>query len=383
MSKSPLAKITFQILKTFVFAFCVFWMFILIFVRVVGYDRAVTIVSEITGFSTDELIADSTEHSNTTIDAIQTQAYTLFFWASIVSATFGALVLSQGRTLFEVVVLFVAFAIPKQRRHWGRVHDAVTGKDLAFVTVRLYDKLTDKFLSQTITDLDGQYRLHIPDRTRQYRVEALADGYKVFNLDIAANSAETLDKELIVNIPLTPSESTHQATLKVFWEKFRSRIYPFTLVYMYFFNIAGILMAVYGMVANPSPTDYISFILYFCAFIWNNSVMFDRLKLGVGKFYEADSKHPVTGVQVNIFDQNKQILSVNTLSQSFTKFDLPAGTYKAEISKPGFKLSQAETNLTEIKIRDDGYLAQNVYLQKTSEAPQTSTLTSQIANPFA
>lgn len=368
-----------QSLKYFALAFCLLWAFINTFVQVVGYDQAVMTVAGIFQVPVDDLIADPTEFSNPTLDKIQSDSYTIFYIASIVSAIIGTIVLSQGRSFSEIVFLFVGYAIPRQRKFWGLVYDSKTGKPVALASIRLQRVSADgtkEFIAETVSDLDGRYRLNINKPGAKYFIEVSSPEYKSNMVEIPSGT-EDLNKEITRDIELNKEEKEKVLNLGEKWDKFRSKIYLPTIIYMYIFVIAGILFSIYGIVAFfPSPTSMIFIVIYICSFIWNTRVVRERLKINVGKVIDSETKKPLESVMVKIFDlENKSTIAYSD-QRGQVQFTLPPGSYKAQFIKDNY---QSDTSLLPVKLNDKGLLDKNVVLKRTGDSIQSD---SSLLNPF-
>ncbi|MEO6728453.1 MAG: hypothetical protein ABIM99_00870 [Candidatus Dojkabacteria bacterium] len=380
-----LRKILFNFIKYFALVFCILWAIINIFVRVVGYDQAVVIVGQTFNIDTADLVADSTQHSNETLDSIQTEFYNIFFIASFLSAIFGTIVLSQGRSFAEVIFLFVGYAIPRQRKFWGVIYDTETNKPIALATIRLQSEDEEgnkEFISQTVSDLDGRYRLNIGKPGQKYFVEVNANEYKGNTIEISSSNTEALSKEIARDIALSKQEEVKNSTIKEQLEKFRSKIYLPTIIYMYIFNFFGIFFSVYGIIASPSPTDFINLMIFATSAIWNTVVVRERFQVNVGKLLDMKSRDPVEQVMVKIFNEKDKSIVAYSDNSGKVKFDLPAGAYKALVAKDNYKIIKEGTEpLVDVKVKSTGHLQNNLYLEKESNT-QSDDADSSLTNPF-
>lgn len=378
-------KWLFNFIKYFALAFCILWAIINIFVRVVGYDRAVVIVAEIFNVSTEDLIADSTQHSNETLDNIQTEFYNVFFVASFLSAIFGTIILSQGRSFSEVIFLFVGYAIPRQRKFWGVIYDTETGGPIALATIRLQSVDEDgnkEFISQTVSDLDGRYRLNIGKEGQKYIVQVNANEYKGNEIEISSTNSEALSKEIARDIALSKEEEIKESSLKHQLEKLRSRIYVPTIIYMYVFNFFGIFFAVYGLLASTSPTDFINLVIFGISAIWNTIVVRERFRVNYGKLLDMKSREPLEQVMVKIFNEKDKSIVAYSDNKGAVKFDLPEGIYNALIVKENYKLIKDHEEPTiSIKVKSSGHLQNNLYLERESNSSSKDS-NSNLINPF-
>lgn len=361
------------------------WMFILIFTQTLGYDRAVVIVADLFNVPVEDLIADPTDFSNPTLDQIQTNSYILFFLASFISAIFGVFILSQGRTLFEIVWLFVAFAIPPKKKYWGLIYDKKDYHPLPFATVRLFNRQGEdkKFLSQTVSDLDGRYRLNVANASADYVLETQAEAYQPSLNEVKSGSPELLNRQITLDIAMQKLNLPVDAkTLTELIYRLKSRLYLPTIVFLYIWAIFGITFNLYGMLAWTSPTSMISFTFYFSAFIWNTYTIRDRFQFGAPSVREIGTKLPIEGVIIKLFKNDVAVANGITTADGRVKLDMPEGEYLVEAAKTGYiqvDNNDKEVKLLPVNVRKDGHLGKTLYLRKVGKDEDTN---STLVNPF-
>lgn len=120
--------------------------------------------------------------------------YTLFSSATII-VVFGLFTLTRGRNVIEKYMLLQAYALPRQRDHWGKVLDAETQLPISFAAVRLLKAgdQGDQNIKQTVADLDGRYRMYHPQEPGVYFIEAQSSGYKLFRQKVVSTLIEGKD----------------------------------------------------------------------------------------------------------------------------------------------------------------------------------------------
>lgn len=378
-----------KFLKVFLLVLGILWMFILIFVRVVGYGRAVEIVAGLAGVSEDALIADSTEASNPALDEIQSNFYVYFFVASIIASSFGLFVLSQGRTLFEVVWLFVAFVIPPQKKDWGMVYDKSTKKPVSFATVRLFMQQDSNqvYVAQTITDLDGRYRLQVGKAETDMNVDVLADTYQPEKLALSKNSPEIVAKEIKVDVPLQKQSTLDE--LKSSWDRmlneFKRRAYTPTIIFLYVFVIIGVIHSLYGLIAWPSPTAVISGSFYVGALIWNTYNLKQRFRSKLVVITDVETMQPISGANLKMYKDGLSVLSLISNAEGVVKIDLDPGKYQLEVMKSGYEmLSDGKQKLIDAYLNPDGTIDTKLVMRKTGAVPADARAEqdNQLASPF-
>lgn len=96
---------------------------------------------------------------------------------------------------------------------FGQVIDAISGKPLEYATVSVFNAADNKLLTGQITDLEGKYRVEVPARKINVRVEFL--GYKALEVkDIELSSDKDLgvmkvqpDQELLDEVEIKAEKS--------------------------------------------------------------------------------------------------------------------------------------------------------------------------------
>lgn len=316
----------------------------------------------------------------TVLDRVYGLSYNVFFLASFIAGFAGVAVLSHGRTFPEIVWLFAAFILPKQRKYWGKVHDQATKKPIPFATLRLIEKDSGKFISQVISDLDGTYRITINDSSKEYILEVFVEGYNAQKIEIDHNNMQIINKNLVIDIGLDLQGKVREENLSTKWERLRVKLYRPTILFVFAMSIGSLVFGTYGMIYYPdSLPNQISLVLAITAVIWNISVTRQRFLLPSGSVVDVETHKPLGNVQLSIFGDDKQLLSSQTDASGIAKIGLPPGNYRAQITRPGYMLANAQ-EFIEIEINKNGYISDNILLKRIGDGDATNN---DLLNPFS
>jgi 5-hydroxyisourate hydrolase-like protein (transthyretin family) len=381
------------ILKYSVLLLGLFWVASQIFSTLLPIYQAVELFESITGFNTDNLFAEGPPDSTAgqIVDNFFTTVFfQVFLGTSTLAAIIGTLVLSKKRNLYEAVGMFVAFIIPRKRKNWGIVFNKNSRKPIAFANVRITQNSGEngqEFVTETITDLDGRYRILLDQIKPDYNLTARASGFLPFAMDLTRPIIGTSNIEVIEDIPMLKGFNSN-LNLKDITGYLNSKLsfylvwIFFILSYLYFF--AAIL---YVVTYPDSVWGYLNLALFICAIIWNTYIIIDRYKITGGKILDTNLKKPLENVSIKVFSENRQIITAMTNSKGIVKLDIPSGEYLVSLNKPGWKMSGnviMGSGLLKIRVNENGYLDRNIFLtQIDNSAEQKSNVgSSKLANPF-
>jgi 5-hydroxyisourate hydrolase-like protein (transthyretin family) len=370
-----------------------FWVASQIFSTLLPIYQAVELFEAITGMNTDNLFADGPPDSTAgqIVDNFFTTIFfQVFLGTSTLAAIIGTLVLSKKRSLYEAVGMFVAFIIPRKRKNWGIVFNKNNRKPIAFANVRITQESgTDgqEFITETITDLDGRYRILLDEVKPDYDLTAKASGFLPFAMDLTRPLIGVSSIEVIEDIPMLKGFNRN-LNIKDISEYFSSKLsfylvwIFFILSYLYFF--AAIL---YVITYPDSLWGYLNLALFIFAILWNTIIIIDRYKVTGGKILDSKSKKPLENVTIKVFSEHGQIITAMTNQKGVAKLDIPNGEYLVSLSKPGWKMQGniiMGTGLTKVDIDENGYLKKNMFLSQIDEiVNQESNLdNSKLINPF-
>ena len=159
-------KIFIQIFTIIFLIGAIIWMLTVISTTVLPSDNALkSIITSIFGLSRDFVARPTVVPKGDT--SFEGWLYNGFLESFFTLATLiviaGLFTVTKGRNIVEKYILLQAYALPRQRNHWGEIQDSKTRKGIAFAIIRLYKKTENnekQFVTQSISDLDGRYRLN-------------------------------------------------------------------------------------------------------------------------------------------------------------------------------------------------------------------------------
>lgn len=380
MQRKGFLRFVIKILVWLTVLFAFIWVGSQIAVKVWGFPQTVIFVSNLVGVSPDFFVdTQGTGIEAEVLNIAYETSYNVFFIASFIAGIGGVIVLSHGRTFPEIVWLFTAFILPRQRKYWGKVYDKQTKQNLSFATVRLLEKDTGKFVAQAISDLDGSYRIAINDRSRRYELEVSAHGYDAYRLDVDPNNMQIVNKSLVIDIGLSPAGKEVNAVTA--WEALRVKLYRPTIMFIFTMSLFSLFFGVYGIVSYPdSLPNQVSLLLGLISAGWNISVLRQRFLIPSGSVLELETKSPLQNVQLKIFDDNQQLVSTQTDANGVAKINLPPGEYRAQLVKAGYKMT-GMGEFIKIRINKKGFIEDNISMQRVAES--TAVVGSDLFNPFS
>lgn len=312
--------------------------------------------------------------------AIYQMILPFYFFSMVTVGIVSYLIVTKGRTIEEGFAVILAYAIPRRRKLSGRVFDSSTGSAIPFSYVRVIDEKTDKLVASVITDMEGRYRLNIPDRKPSYIVRVQVHGYHIYERPLS----NVYKNNVIQDIPLESGEGIKGDVKSVYFYYLKPRIY---IYYTYVLFGLSFISAMIDIILVPfvGLSIYLmSFMaVYTSAVVWNAISIFGRVSFGAGKVLEFNTKKELSGVGVGIFDKEKQLQSQYTNEKGIIRTNLPEGLYTVVASKSNYAMvtEQGEEIPNElIFISKDGYLPKNIYLKPlTDQVQKNSNL---LQNPF-
>lgn len=385
-------KIAILLFKIFFVSFIVIYVGGQFVTAIVPMEDFVDWVDQTTGtdsewmFSTEEDEED-TSYSIEGIDKyIDDDFYRVYYGITSAAAIIGTVILSRMRNVFETMGLLLAFVIPAKRKSWGTILDKKTKKAIPFSIVRLYTEKPspssklgnegdnkERKTIETVTDMDGKYRIHVEKTSPEYRLEVRASGYNKYESKVEYIDDPFEGGNFIADIYLSRETGAEHKTRNNI-RYLRPKLYWYVMLAMYFFSIIYFIFSIYYLLAYPgSLYSYINIALYIFAVSWNTKVVKERLKPSGGRFLDYETKKSVPDVNVQLYKNGKQIERQNAGRNGTIKFNCEGGVYDLRISKLGYRLENGKTFL-EIKINDEGHLEKDVLLKSGSaNQPKSST----------
>ncbi len=377
--------IFFRIVRTLVFILGILWGGILIGVNVIGYETLLKGFAEATDTKTSDYYAEPVEGSSDLLNDIYADSYEPFFVLSGIAALLGTLILSRGRNIWEIMGLFLAFAIPRQRKYWGVVYDQHKNMPITFASISVVRTNTElhkeSIVATAVTDLDGRYRIHLEDKTEDYVLRVKADGYHPYEKVIDYKYQLLIQNIIIEDIPLTKLEQKPNIFKRLI-AFIRPKMYTFTMYFIYLVSFIAFIWAIYGIIVFFFIDSVIFLILYSFGFFWNTKIIIERLTQKNGKILDSKTKQPIVRAMIRVFDDTRQVLSTLSQEDGTVKIDLPPAIYTIKIDKENYEFNHyGDQDLFVVKIGQEGYISKDIYLDKVGEA-QTK-INSKLMNPFS
>ncbi|MEP7103910.1 MAG: hypothetical protein ABI721_04360 [Candidatus Dojkabacteria bacterium] len=309
--------------------------------------------------------------------------YVLF---STVISALGALVSIGTRNIFEILALFLVGMLPKEHNHWGVVFDQKTNQPISFVPIRLFQTNGNKkeFLTQTVTDTDGRYRLHVNEANvnERYLIEIYYPGYETISQDV--NQYLILGNyDLIHDIPLVKSDSVTNKLKSLFYY-YRPKILKYLFLIIYYSYILLWIFNIFLLINSPIFLNFFSVCVLTITLVWNVKILRSKLRPITGKIIDAEGKKPLSKAIVKIYTNKNQSISTVTDESGIVNLDIPSGVYKMLVSAEGYlMLSEDPVGLKLVKVSKDGFIDEDVLLKKdTSKATSSKKDGSELLNPF-
>jgi 5-hydroxyisourate hydrolase-like protein (transthyretin family) len=368
-------RITGTALNYFIWALFIVITLLQIYFNVVPFDEAIQNTSNLTDvdFYNNFFYQGRNIFYNDFLIDLFINSFDIIFISSAVVAFVGTWVLSQGRSAWEAFVLFLTLALPRIRREWGLVYNQEGGKPIEFVILRLYAVTVDekKFLSQSITDLDGRYRIYLPEQYEKFILEIRADGY------VATYQEIVQEKQVITfyanEIGLVKLDSTQKKKFNV--GQFKAKVQKPMTYLVFILSTIVTTHSTYGMLAIPQIDTFIFFFMYGGAWVWNVKVLRERIRKIKGKIISRVNKKPVAGVTLRLFtNENKLVATQVTDMSGIANFNVEKGNYLLQTERRGSGLG----NSMSVRVDAKGYLADNVFIDIEDKELSSQT----IPNPF-
>lgn len=280
----------------------------------------------------------------------------------------GLFTLVKGRNLIEKIMLLQAYALPRERDYWGKVIDKKTRAPIAFASVRLLrvQEGKNKFVAQSVADIDGRYRLYLNAREGNFVLEFVNPGYKTITQELTATMVQP-NRAIRSTVFMEKENEDVKVNIleKVFSDNKEDILKLMTAI------IVGLSMttfahAVYTLINHFNFVAVGNFIFYGFALPWNVFVIWERRKFNPGKVINSENNQPVAGVAIKVFMEGGNMVSVLSDKDGILKFDVEPGEYKMQVSKPGFSVRSNGEDILSLNVNKDGYLQTNIYLIPSS-----------------
>ncbi len=284
--------------------------------------------------------------------------------------------LFRSRSYLEVIGYFWAGLLPHERKFWGVVSESQSEKPVPFASVRLLQK--GKLISQTVADVDGRYRLAVPNQMNGLYLEVKASGYKNYQkrmnlVDILANS-----NEITIDIAIQKLVES-QNLIRRLYIFLTPKIKNFLLVSLLLGQILITPFHFIITINNPIITNILGSIASLVSLYWNFKVLQNRRKVGAGKIISLYTNDPVKSAVVEVYDNHKKLASSLSNPEGVVRFDIDPGSYFVGVVYKDDEKTE-KTEFLPIKITYKGYLNADIYVKLDVEQKE---LKSNLPNPFA
>jgi plastocyanin len=255
--------------------------------------------------------------------------------------------------------------IIKRREPWGIVYDSVTKAPVELAIVRIFDVKRKKLLETRVTGKDGKFGFLVAPGA--YKISITKYGYRFVsqvvkkgaksddiysNIYHGAAFAITPEKRLVnYNVPIDPishKEEEKQSLLqRILTALIISRVYikRFIIPLLVF----AIVLAFTSYIVVGERVDLLISVIMILLLAWE---IYDRRQnRNWGVVYDSESKEPIPGTLVKIFDEEYHKLKESraTDQQGRFGFIVPPGRYSVEVEKPDFRFPS-----TRVRRKNDG-----------------------------
>jgi hypothetical protein len=291
-------------------------------------------------------------------------------------------ILSVPGALFQFIGVFLGRS---QKKPWGIIKDAITGKPLSFAICNIYQQGSSFKTGQVITDLEGRYGFSL--NPGNYRLEVRKAGYKTFSTTIKI--IEKYDS-YVYDVELSPATSTSTSKVSAQVKLKNILINNFNKVSRILF-ISGFAISLFSLSLDQSALNFIIVILYtVMAFINILPKLTERSKYASVVSEATDLRIPFA--QIKIFDpESMKLIDTKTTNQDgYFDFYGEPGKYAILVIARGFKFPSGsnvydKTGPSESMLLVDlkrGGNKISLYVEQESKDSDIDELTNGLRSPF-
>jgi hypothetical protein len=295
--------------------------------------------------------------------------------------------------IFRRIGLFIGILIPRKKKYWGVVYDVLDSKPLPFASIKVY--LDEKFLTQTVSDLNGKYGVSL-EKSGTYKLTCEALGFQKYSKLLKVSQTGS-GIEIVEDIPMIRLNKTFGLLNRI---RFYSKNELFKAIQSLFLvlMIVGILYTIYATIISPIAINIIMLLLYFVLVVINITRVIKNRHVTVGRIVDSESKMPLEGVSVRVYQGGTQVGIFLTNKNGLVKMNIKPGNYWIIVYKSGYQSFSLRSEGKEVdtstgkeyveknslKIGVHGYLTQNIIMKKiaTKNAKDVAEVKA-FANPFA
>lgn len=299
----------------------------------------ISIINTISGGSNPGIVAPKTGASTAnTLVAVAAAGLAL---VNILLAT-GSSIPILLRLLLDLFTEPLMALFGSKKQPWGKVFDSMTNLPIDLGIVRLYDANTERLTATAVTDRTGRFKFF--PKKGLYVAKASKTGY-VFPSSLL-KSAPTYqkpnyyfgdkfiidDKNQTFNRDIPIDREDNKGSEKVLL-KLRTKQALHTI-----FAYSGIVISIVNMVILLSWLTFGLFLLHIVLFVIFWRITQPKKPKAWGIVYDEETKKPITGAVVRIFDQRFGRLLDATISNRNGKFGFLIGpsTYYLVVEARGY-----------------------------------------------
>lgn len=293
---------------------------------------------------------------------------------SAILSVLAAIFIIWRRNLSEVFAILFLGMIPREHKFWGIVRNKSNLKTLPFIQIKLFkiNPLVDmpEFISQSVSDLDGRYRIDIDNFEKDLALKINTNGFKVFNKKVNQINTQITNKLIVEDIFLEPVNQNERDFLYKF-NDLRPLINKIIIWVIFLNYLVYFPFSIWILLNNPVLINWLFALVMFITNIWNIMVIRNRYFSKPGIIMDKFNR-PLTNQIFDLYDESKRITSSTTNNKGIINFDIEPGTY---LIKP---ISEAKGEFIPIRINNKGYIDTNVVIYDFSKEGSGSLL-----NPFS
>jgi len=295
-------------------------------------------------------------------------------------------ILASGSGIGQVIGVLLGFLTKSRKKYWGIVYDDYTNVPVAFASITLSNKeissnneVKTNIVTQAVSDLDGKYRLNTYSKY-QFYLEVKASGYQTFTKYISVSNSLGIN-DIIYDIPLKRLDKNFSLFKSIL--NFRKKtLFKISRIIIVILTVIGFIFTIYSQINFPSTVNVILILVYLLIFIITFYPSVYSLFQKKGKVIDSESKSPIPGAVVRIYNNKSQIALSLTSNTGEAKFDIPEGKYNILASKRGYKIiTTGEQKLLSAVLKKDGYFENDILMERINEDLEVDKTI--LDNPFA
>jgi hypothetical protein len=209
---------------------------------------------------------------------------------------------------------FLAVLFGKRaNKSWGLVYDKISLRTIPLATIRAYSADTTNLVGQTVSDMNGRYRMLLPQG--KYRIESMSPGYQRFVQDVQVDGD---GRNLSLNIGMYTVRSRDEYRNNVIrqalnhFKDFVKQLNPILL-------FLGFILASIALFAQQSLANVVIFVLYLLIislYAWNQ---FNQQRYG--HVVDSISGYRVPAAVIKVYDSKSMEVVESLVTNALGQFD--------------------------------------------------------------